>query len=409
MAKITASDRLSSLLILPPPPSPATAAALKAAYQPSITATLQHLSSLKLADTAVLEILLPCPGALYQLQEPRSQLFETAQRLLAGVYSLICAVCAQDSILPDGAGGVDYRIILLAHDEKGTFNYDKSHSHDLTGCGPIVDMPTFALTRRKWRYMYPVDGEAGEHIFAHYTSLARTQNPPIQGDNHSVPGGISLVSTSPKSHSSKTAVTHSVVAVGGTFDHLHAGHKLLLTSTALLLQPSSGINGRYGRMIVGITGDELLKNKKYAEFLGSWKEREESVVDFLTSILCFSLPGKEVVDTVSFNEPVVNGRAIHTKFKNEAINIECVEIQDAFGPTITDESVSALVVSGETRSGGAAVNTKRQEKGWKTLEVFEVDVLDASDEDKSASGTEEFAAKISSTAIRKLMFEKGSS
>lgn len=35
------------------------------------------------------------------------------------------------------------------------------------------------------------------------------------------------------------------VAVGGTFDHLHAGHKILLTMTALSTRKS---------LIVGVTG-----------------------------------------------------------------------------------------------------------------------------------------------------------
>jgi len=198
------------------------------------------------------------------------------------------------------------------------------------------------------------------------------------------------------------AVVHTTVAVGGTFDHLHAGHKLLLTATALLLQPSSSTESAPRRLIVGITGDELLKNKKYAEYLGSWKQRQESVVDFLMTLLYFSRPEVESdVETLSFDKPVVNGRAIHTCIKQAAITIECVEIQDPFGPTITDESVSALVVSGETRSGGALVNQKRQEKGWKTLEVYEVDVLDAQEDEQPSSTNDAFAAKISSTAIRK--------
>jgi phosphopantetheine adenylyltransferase len=154
-------------------------------------------------------------------------------------------------------------------------------------------------------------------------------------------------------------------------------------------------------LIVGITGDNLLKNKKYAEYLESWKQRQDVVVDFLTSILLFSSSGgMEEVETRSFDEPVVNGKAIHTLLKHAQITIESVEIQDPYGPTITDETVSALVVSGETRSGGAAVNAKREEKGWKLLEVFEVDVLNALEDKSSVTETEEFAAKISSTAIR---------
>jgi phosphopantetheine adenylyltransferase len=44
------------------------------------------------------------------------------------------------------------------------------------------------------------------------------------------------------------------------------------------------------------------------------------------------------------------------------------------------------------------VNEKRKEKGWKELEVFEVDVLDATEE--SAAVSEGFESKLSSTAIR---------
>ncbi len=176
----------------------------------------------------------------------------------------------------------------------------------------------------------------------------------------------------------------------------------MLTATALLLQPGSAVETAHRRLIVGITGDQLLKNKKYAEYLGSWIKRQGDVVGFLLSILYFARSSREeAIETLSLDEPIPNGRAIHTKLKNCSITIECVEIQDPFGPTITDESVTALVVSGETRAGGQAVNNKRTEKGWKPLEVFEVDVLEAEETGEEASKTENFASKISSTAIRK--------
>jgi phosphopantetheine adenylyltransferase len=163
-------------------------------------------------------------------------------------------------------------------------------------------------------------------------------------------------------------------------------------------------------LIIGITGDELLKNKKYAEFLKSWKQRQDDVVEFLLSILSFTrLRPEEEIRTLSFDEPVVNGKAIHTCLKSSMTTIECVEIQDPFGPTITDESITALVVSGETRSGGKAVNDKRVEKGWNSLEIFEIDVLDAGEAEKGTTKTEDFASKISSTAIRKRKAENARS
>ncbi|GKT92370.1 pantetheine-phosphate adenylyltransferase family protein [Colletotrichum tofieldiae] len=87
-------------------------------------------------------------------------------------------------------------------------------------------------------------------------------------------------------------------------------------------------------------------------------------------------------------------------FRDGAITVECVEIQDPFGPTITQEEMDVLVFSGETRSGGQAVNDQRTALGWKPLETYEVEVLDANDLGDEASRTENFASKISSTAIR---------
>jgi phosphopantetheine adenylyltransferase len=73
-----------------------------------------------------------------------------------------------------------------------------------------------------------------------------------------------------------------------------------------------------------------------------------------------------------------------------------VEISEMFGPTITEEDLDAIVVSKETRSGGALINDERTKKGWKALAVFEVDVL------QSGEATDEsFESKISSTDIRR--------
>lgn len=46
--------------------------------------------------------------------------------------------------------------------------------------------------------------------------------------------------------------------MGGTFDHMHLGHKLLLTQACLLTVDT---------LHIGITGDQLLSKKAYSEFL----------------------------------------------------------------------------------------------------------------------------------------------
>lgn len=364
------------------------------------------MSALKGLNTSTqLVVALPCPSLHGRLQGPRSHVYDEVQKLLGGLYSLICVVCAKlgvdvESDLP---GSIDARVLLLDYASYETVA--RSHEPKLPSfiSGPIIDLPTLALTRRRWNTIFSVDGEDGQKLLSSFLDLANRISPPLEVQLKSVGGGVSMIQKEGISHSpASQAKLHHVVAVGGTFDNIHAGHKLLLTATALLLQPVTNASSPPRRLIVGITGDELLKNKKYAEFLKSWKQRQDDVVEFLLSILSFtrSRPEEEI-RTLSFDEPIVNGKAIHTQVKSCMVTIECVEIQDPFGPTITDEDITALVVSGETRSGGKAVNDKRVEKGWNSLEVFEIDVLEAGEADEGTTKTDAFASKISSTAIRK--------
>jgi len=368
-----------------------------------LTAALTTLASIKASKPPILQVYVPCPRQ-YHLSEPRSRLFKEIEHLVSGIYSLICIVSAQNAIEPDGSGGVDARVILLNHDgREESHGCHVSSPFPLPATGPIIDIQTLALTRRNWNYIFSTDGEKSQEILSKYLSVASHLNSLVHGEIYKAPGGISLVSSviSENQSARQSSAIHTIVAVGGTFDHLHAGHKLLLTAAALLLQPLTPAMDIERRLVIGITGNQLLKSKKYAEYLQSWEQRQEGVVDFLSIVLFFAQSENHELETRSFDEPVVNGKAIHTRLKQAKITIECVEIQDPFGPTITDETVTALVVSGETRSGGAAVNTKREEKGWRPLEVFEVDVLDALEDKPSVTETEDFAAKISSTAIRK--------
>ncbi|TVY91928.1 Uncharacterized protein LAWI1_G002461 [Lachnellula willkommii] len=407
---MSSSKALPSLLLLPPPPTTISTTSLSAAYKPSITATVSALKTLSISTELL--VVLPCPSIHDQLQAPRPALYDDAQHLLAGLYSLFSSVCAKLGADVESAspGSIDARILLL--DYSGSQTFPENDSFDPFIAGPIIDLPTFAFTRRSWNLIFSVDGEEGQKLFSNYSSLANRTMPHFKGHVEIVGGGVSMVRGDLEAirPSPNSSMVHSAVIVGGTFDHLHAGHKLLLTATALLLQPVNKASGTSRRLIVGITGDELLKNKKYAEYMKSWKQRQEDVVDFLLSILSFTRsPRDEALQTFSFDEPVPNGRAIHTKLNASSITIECVEIQDPFGPTITDESVTALVVSGETRSGGQAVNDKREEKGWKPVDIFEVDVLDAEGTEDGDIKAESFESKISSTEIRRRQAEKARS
>lgn len=394
---------LPSVAFLAPPPSPATPASLSAAYRPCINSIVSTLRGLE--NSTELFLILPCPSLRGRLHLPRSQIFAEVQGLLGGIYSLVCVICASLGVDVDidMPGAIDTRILLLDYSPSQTSQLNSSSALDPLVAGPVIDLATFALTRRRWNLIFSVDGEEGQKLLSAYMNLANQISPPVEGQVKTVGGGVSMVRKDLEHpRQSQPAQSHNIVIVGGTFDNIHAGHKLLLTALALVLQPASKPSDAPRRLIVGITGDELLKNKKYAEYVGSWEQRQQDVVNFFVSILSFTRSGQdETFETTRYNKPGPNGKAVHTKLKNGLATIECVEIQDPYGPTITDESVTAIVISGETREGGKAVNEKRREKGWHALEIFEVDVLDAEEHEGGPAKDGDFAAKISSTAIRK--------
>ncbi|BFZ63038.1 hypothetical protein YB2330_004150 [Saitoella coloradoensis] len=155
------------------------------------------------------------------------------------------------------------------------------------------------------------------------------------------------------------------VAVGGTFDHLHPGHKILLTLTAFLAST---------KITCGVTAPSLLAKKAYAECMENVEERIAGVRKFLGKVR-----------------------------RSKSVEVEVVEIGDPFGPTITDAALEALVVSRETLAGGHAVNEERKKRDMTELEIFVIDVVTPKG---IASGEENgWEGKMSSTEIRRILLE----
>ncbi|PLW40552.1 hypothetical protein PCANC_16776 [Puccinia coronata f. sp. avenae] len=126
------------------------------------------------------------------------------------------------------------------------------------------------------------------------------------------------------------------LALGGTFDHLHSGHKILLTMASWLATR---------RLVVGITDDELLKNKQHADWLEPLSERQKAVHMFLERVG----PRDLVVET-----PV---------------------LQDVYGPTAWDPDIDALLVSKETLPGAQAIDAIRAQNSLTPLARYVIDVI----------------------------------
>nr|ODN99641.1 pantetheine-phosphate adenylyltransferase [Cryptococcus depauperatus CBS 7855] len=164
-----------------------------------------------------------------------------------------------------------------------------------------------------------------------------------------------------------------VVALGGTFDRLHAAHKLLLHLGYFL-------SAR--KLIVGIMADDLLGSKIHADLVQPLEVRLAGVVSYLQRL------GEQ-------------GR----------IELNVLEIHDSLGPTRTSVDIGALVVSRETLSGGEYINNVRRESGLGELELFVVDVIAGMDEIDLKSETDEEKLKklkMGSTGVRKWIEKNGS-
>lgn len=116
---------------------------------------------------------------------------------------------------------------------------------------------------------------------------------------------------------------YQYVACGGTFDHLHSGHKLLL-STAVLFATD--------RLRVGVTGDALLQKKKFSSHLQPYGTRRAHVEQFLRKI-------------------------------RHDVELEVEMISDVSGGTDRIAAVEALVVSPETEKSLGLINDLRQRNG----------------------------------------------
>lgn len=130
------------------------------------------------------------------------------------------------------------------------------------------------------------------------------------------------------------------VAVGGTFDELHIGHKALLEKAFEIGD----------KVIIGLTSDKYVKKKSM-----SYEARKKTLEAYL-----------------------------------KRRNYEIVKLEDAYGPAIVDSEIDAIVVSEETKVGALEINDIREKRGLEPLEIIVIPIVMA------ANGK-----PISSTRIRR--------
>ena len=139
------------------------------------------------------------------------------------------------------------------------------------------------------------------------------------------------------------------VAVGGTFDEFHKGHKILLIKAFEV-----GEN-----VLIGLCTDDFVKRMGKPHVTAPYEERLKELRAFLKK----------------------------SGLSDEA---EIVPLNDPYGNTITDRCIEALVVSEETEKIAIKINQKRSEAQLPPLTIVTISMVPA-----------ENYKPISTTRIRK--------
>jgi pantetheine-phosphate adenylyltransferase len=126
------------------------------------------------------------------------------------------------------------------------------------------------------------------------------------------------------------------VAVGGTFDELHRGHKALLNMAFDVGD----------KVVIGLSSDMFVSKMGKPHKTAPYDERRKELSIFLA-------------------DSGLTKRA------------EIVTLDDPFGRTMASEGLEALVVSKETQKIAEKINEKRQKAGLSPLEIVAVNMVPA--------------------------------
>ncbi|XP_065206569.1 bifunctional coenzyme A synthase [Planococcus citri] len=130
---------------------------------------------------------------------------------------------------------------------------------------------------------------------------------------------------------------YDYVAMGGTFDRLHIGHKLLLSEAVLRCNK---------KLTIGVCSDSILNSKTLPEFIDDCDTRIAGVKDFLSDV-------------------------------QPHLDYNIVPIYDIYGPTKEDALLEMIVVSEETVRGAEKINEYRIANGLTKLEVIRINLIEA--------------------------------
>jgi pantetheine-phosphate adenylyltransferase len=144
------------------------------------------------------------------------------------------------------------------------------------------------------------------------------------------------------------------VAVGGTFDEFHKGHRVLLLKAFDVGE----------HVLIGVSADSLVQRMMKPHLVATYDVRVEEVKGFLRK--------NGLLDRASI-----------------------VPLCGPYGVTLTSEDLQGIVVSRETEGVAMEINRKRKAAGLRALEIITIEMIPA-----------ENSAPISTTRIRDLEIDR---
>ena len=127
-----------------------------------------------------------------------------------------------------------------------------------------------------------------------------------------------------------------VIAVGGTFDEFHKGHRALLIKAFEVGD----------QVLIGLCSDDFAKELRKPHKVATYQKRLDDLKSFLRS--------QEVLDRAKI-----------------------IPLNDPYGVTLSGGCLDAIAVSRETESRAHEINEKRRAKGLKPLEVVVIEMVPA--------------------------------
>ncbi|GKT24816.1 hypothetical protein ADUPG1_012850 [Aduncisulcus paluster] len=129
------------------------------------------------------------------------------------------------------------------------------------------------------------------------------------------------------------------VALGGTFDRLHDGHRALLSAAVHLTKDE-------GSIVVGVADGPLLYKKEHKKLIQPIEKRIHTAERYL-----------------------------HTVSESKPIKILPTPLLDRAGPLVTDPEIDCLIASEETASAIGMIDSERKKKFYPDLTYAIVPLL----------------------------------